>query len=111
MRIDDFGENADGGEWTFPGGTLSSKWGKMGDHRIKVMIGFDPKNVQLNIVTCQLRKWVLDAFRLPPRHTGSTSVQTQIVGNVAEGNKYSLTGQIKKKTYFKFFEKIYVDLI
>ena len=40
MRIDDFGENTDGGKWTFCGGnlvlggTLNSIREKMGDHRL-----------------------------------------------------------------------------
>ena len=41
MRIDDFGENADGENGLFVGeillgGTLNSKWGKMGDHLVYV---------------------------------------------------------------------------
>ena len=39
MRIDDFGENAVGGNGLFLGeiwlgGTLNWKWGEMGDHKI-----------------------------------------------------------------------------
>ena len=39
MRIDDFGENADGEKGLVVGenltwGTLNSEWGKMGDHHV-----------------------------------------------------------------------------
>ena len=40
MIIDDFGENADGGKWTFRGGNLT--WGnselKMGDHHLQKLL-------------------------------------------------------------------------
>ena len=35
MRIDDFGETADGGKWTFRGGTVNSKLRKMSDHQLE----------------------------------------------------------------------------
>ena len=47
MRIDDFGGNADGGNIfvgeILLGGTLNSKWRKMGDHHVKAIsrIEFD----------------------------------------------------------------------
>ena len=43
MRINDFGETANGGKWTFRGenltlGTLNSKWGEMGDYQMNAVL-------------------------------------------------------------------------
>ena len=44
MRIEDFGENADGGKWTFRWGNLT--WGKMSDHQQSTLS--DLKKTNLN---------------------------------------------------------------